>query len=237
MVYEGRLLAKLRHPNIVTVFGADIVDGVVGIWMELLRGRTLKDELESRGPLNAHEAAVVGIELTHALAAVHRAGLVHRDIKAQNVMREEGGRIVLMDFGAGRDLRGREDQPVSAGTPLYMAPELLAGEQASAATDLYSVGVLVHHLVTGEFPVVASIDELRAAHAAGRRRRLRDVRPTLPSAFIHAVEHATAASASDRVPSAAALEHHLERVLRRTGRAAASPRVVRGLWGTVWHRG
>ena len=171
VVDEGRLLAKLRHPNIVTVFGADVVDGVVGLWMELLRGRTLKEELASRGPLGAREAALVGIDIAHALAAVHRAGLVHRDIKAQNVMREEGGRIVLMDFGAGRDLQSRADRPLSvAGTPLYMAPELLAGQPATPASDLYGLGVLLYHLVTGGFPVEAqTMGELRANHAAGRR--------------------------------------------------------------------
>ena len=219
VVDEGRLLAKLHHPNIVTVFGADIVDGVVGVWMELLRGRTLKEELASRGPLGAREAALVGIDLAHALAAVHRAGLVHRDIKAQNVMREEGGRIVLMDFGAGRDLHSRAERPLSvAGTPLYMAPELLAGQPATPATDLYGLGVLLYHLVTGEFPVEAqTMGELKAAHGAGRRRHLRDVRPDLPSAFIQAVESATAALPSARVPSAARLEHDLERVLQGLG--------------------
>ena len=237
VVDEGRLLAKLRHPNIVTVFGADIVDGVVGLWMELLRGRTLKEELASRGPLGAREAAVVGIDLAHALAAVHRAGLVHRDIKAQNVMREEGGRIVLMDFGAGRDLQSREDRPLSvAGTPMYMAPELLAGQPATPSSDLYSLGVLLYHLVTGEFPVEAqTMGELRAAHAAGRRRHLRDVRPDLPSAFIQAVESATAALPSARVSSAAALEHDLARVLQGLGGPAkTSDERQPGKWTDRW---
>ena len=123
---------------------------------------------------------------------MHRAGLIHRDIKARNVMREEGGRIVLMDFGAGRDLQSREARPLSvAGTPMYMAPELLAGQPATPSSDLYSLGVLLYHLVTGEFPVEAqTMGELRAAHVAGRRRHLRDVRPDLPLAFIQAVERA-----------------------------------------------
>ncbi len=164
----------------------------------------------------------MGIDLAHALAAVHRAGLVHRDIKAQNVMREEGGRIVLMDFGAGRDLHSREDRPLSvAGTPMYMAPELLAGQPATPSSDLYGLGVLLYHLVTGEFPVEAqTMGELKAAHAAGRRRHLRDVRPDLPAAFIQAVESATAALPSARVSSAATLEHDLARVLQGLGSPA-----------------
>src|SRR5439155_19104399 len=96
---------------------------------------------------------------------IHAAGLLHRDVKAQNVMREAGGRIVLMDLGTGREI----DRSLSsdlAGTPLYLAPELLNNGTASERTDLYSLGVLLYHLVTGAFPVRAlTIDELRAAHA------------------------------------------------------------------------
>ena len=216
VVNEGRLLAKLRHPNIITVYGAEIIDGVIGIWMELLRGRTLHQELTARGPLGAREAAVVGIELCRALAAVHKAGLVHRDLKAQNVMREEGGRIVLMDFGAGREVLSASHEPAElTGTPLYMAPELFAGASANASSDRYSLGVLLYHLVTGDFPVrAATFQALKEAHARGARQRLRDVRPDLPSAFIQAVESATAVAPADRTPSAAALESDLERVIR-----------------------
>jgi len=214
-VAEGRLLAKVRHRSIITVYGADIVDGVVGIWMELLKGRTLQEELDDRGPASATEAALIGIELCRALAAVHKAGLIHRDVKAQNVMREEGGRIVLMDFGAGRDITLATDRVSLTGTPLYMAPEVLAGGPATVASDLYSLGVLLYRLVTNDFPVyAATLDGLRAAHASGHGRLLRDVRPDLPSAFIKTVEGATAANPTERPSSAAALEHSLEEVLR-----------------------
>ena len=84
----------------VRVYGADYFDGQLGIWMELVRGRTLEQTLEVQGALSAREAANVGLDVTRAVAAVHRVGLVHGDIKATNVMREAGGRTVLMDFGA-----------------------------------------------------------------------------------------------------------------------------------------
>jgi eukaryotic-like serine/threonine-protein kinase len=215
VVAEGRRLARVRHPNVITVFGADVFDGVAGIWMELLEGETLHQELNERGPLGAREAALVGIDLCQALAAVHHALLVHRDVKPQNVMRQEGGRIVLMDFGTGRDLATPGAQ---AGTPLYMAPELLAGDNASVASDIYSLGVLLFHLVTGDFPVSgADFEHLRDAHRSGRRRRLRDVRPDLPSSFIKAVEQATATNPAERPSSAAAFEQSLEAVLQRDG--------------------
>src|SRR5262249_5258595 len=101
---EARMLARVQHRNIVKVFGADSHDGRFGLWMELISGRTLAETVETQGPMGAQEAAHIGIEVCHALAAVHAAGLLHRDVKATNVMRENGGRIVLMDFGAGRPL-------------------------------------------------------------------------------------------------------------------------------------
>src|SRR5207244_2811767 len=101
VIDEGRLLARIRHPNVVTVHGADRIDGRVGLWMEYIHGRTLERSLAEQGPFSAPEAGEIGIQVCRALAAVHQAGLLHRDIKAQNVMREDGGRLVLMDFGAG----------------------------------------------------------------------------------------------------------------------------------------
>lgn len=226
IVSEGRLLAKVLHPNIITVFGADVIDGRVGIWMEHLQGRTLQQELDDRGPLGAREAALIGIDICRALAAVHHAGLVHRDVKAQNVMRAEGGRIMLMDFGAGRET-AEIHRDVLAGTPLYMAPEVIAGGTATAAADLYSLGVLLYHLVTNDFPVTAStLDELRAAHASGTPKRLRDVRPDLPASFIKTVEDATAPDPDSRIPTAAAFESRLEAVLVSTD----GPRSVRWPW-------
>ena len=100
-IKEARLLARVRHPNVVRVFGADSHAGRFGLWMELIPGRTLGQVLMMHGPMSVSEAIPIGIDLCHALAAVHGAGLLHRDIKAQNVLREDGGRIVLMDFGTG----------------------------------------------------------------------------------------------------------------------------------------
>ncbi len=101
-IKEARALAQVRHNNVVTVYGVDRHGDQVGLWMDLIRGRTLESILKDQGPLGGREAALVGVELCRALAAVHARRLVHGDVKAQNVMREEGGRIVLMDFGSRR---------------------------------------------------------------------------------------------------------------------------------------
>ncbi len=87
VVEEGRLLARVRHPNVITVHGADIAGGRAGLWMEFIHGRTLESIVQASGPMAAHEAAAIGRVLCGAVAAVHTAGLVHGDIKAQNVMR------------------------------------------------------------------------------------------------------------------------------------------------------
>lgn len=188
---EPRRLALVRHPNVVRVYGADMHDGRVGLWMEFVRGRTLGTMLAEHGPWSANEAAVVGQEVCRALAAVHGAGLVHGDVKAQNVMRESGGRFVLMDFGAGRFSDRHPAVTRAAGTPLYLAPEVLQGGQATVQSDLYALGVLLYLLVTGSYPVQgASMEQLIAAHIGGQRRNLRDARPDLPDSFVEAVERA-----------------------------------------------
>src|SRR5438067_2332021 len=220
---EGRLLARVRHANVVCVHGVAVHDERVGLWMELLRGATLEQQLAAHGSFSAREAMLVGIDLCGALAAIHAAGLIHRDVKAQNVMREEGGRIVLMDLGTGReaDGRGLRAIPELAGTPLYLAPEIFLGAPASARTDLYSLGVLLYHLVTGAFPVRATtIDQLQARHADGAGVRLRDARADLPAGFVRVIDRAIAGDPSARYETAGAFEAALVETL---GEASVPP--------------
>src|SRR5262245_19271438 len=223
VVDEGRLLARVRHPNVVTVYGADRIDDRVGLWMEFVRGRTLEAVLREHGAVGAKEAALIGLDVCRALSAVHRAGLIHRDIKAHNVMREAGGRIVLMDFGTGREDLGDRHAEL-AGTPLYLAPEVFAGRTATTRSDIYSVGVLLFHLATGSYPVKGrTVGDLRDGHAAGRRTWLRDERPDLPDRFVQAVERALAVEPDERYESAGAMEAALARVVSGSDAADAAP--------------
>ena len=208
---EGRLLARVRHPHVVTVYGVDTIDSAVGMWMEFVDGVTLKQLLQERGALGAHEAALIGLDVSRAVAAVHQAGLLHRDIKSQNVMREAGGRIVLMDFGAG-EVRTTSTQPVQrlTGTPLYLAPEVLAGQPATVASDIYSVGVLLYHLLTKRFPVEGeTVADLEAAHTQHRITPLSDLRPDLPAGIVRVVERALDADPARRHRSAGAMQQEL----------------------------
>ena len=151
---------------------------------------------------------MIGQELCQALAAVHAAGLVHRDVKAQNVMRENGGRVVLMDFGAGLQLSDGQSRAGSVtGTPLYLAPEVLEHGETSVQSDIYSLGVLLYHLVTNDYPVHGQTPaELIDAHKQGRVRHLRDVAPALPAWFVRAIERAIAPNPRDRFRTAGEFE-------------------------------
>jgi hypothetical protein len=205
------MLARVRHANVVSVYGADAHDGRVGLWMELVDGRTLEQAVVTDGPMGAHEAAHIGVELCKALAAVHQAGLLHRDIKATNVMREKGGRILLMDFGAGRPQPKPDHQSLGlAGTPHYLAPELFAGSSPSPASDIYSLGVLIYHLVTARYPIdAASFEAIELAHRRHDIRPLRDARPDLPSSFVNVIERALSPATGERYQTAGAFGNAL----------------------------
>ena len=171
LLSEGRALARVRHPNVVSVLGVESHDDRVGLCMEFVRGETLEEVLQ-RGMMTARDAAVMGEDVCRALAAVHLAGFVHRDVKARNVMRDADGRVVLMDFGAGQqaDQLKMPGRASMVGTPLYMAPEVLSGQPATACSDVYSVGVLLYRMTTGAYPVEGdSLEEIASAHMQGRR--------------------------------------------------------------------
>ena len=199
-IEEGRLLARVRHPNIVTIHGAGQIDDRVGLWMELVSGRTLEAILPPGATCSAGEALEIGVQLCAAVGAVHEAGLIHRDIKATNVMRADNGRLVLMDFGAGREAEDRSS-PDLTGTPLYLAPEVFQGSPATVQSDLYSLGVLLYRLLTGSYPVQgASVDDVRRAHQSGERRALRDARSDLPAALVRAVDRALRSRSRASIP-------------------------------------
>lgn len=206
---EGRALARVDHPSVVRIHSVEEHDGRIGLCMEYVRGKTFEDVLDEQGPMSAQEAAHVGQEVCRALAAVHRVGLLHRDVKTRNVMRAEGGRIVLMDFGAGMVTEAKASARLT-GTPVYLAPEVLDGAPATPQSDLYSLGVLLFRLVTLEYPVTgSSMDDLRLGHRTGPRRHLADLRPNLPGTFIAAVESALDSRPSRRPASAGVLKRAL----------------------------
>ncbi len=153
IVHEARLAAKVRHPNVVVVYGAATIDGLTGIWMELIDGKSLAEQVQCNGPLSADEVIRIGVDLCAAVAAINSAGLLHRDIKAQNVLLENNGRVVIADFSTSDDsLRTVTQNGNRIGTPAYFAPEMTEGAPHSLQTEVYALGILLHFAATGSFP-------------------------------------------------------------------------------------
>lgn len=216
---EGRLLAQLaRHDNIVTVYGLDEADGFVGIWMEYLDGVSLEEEMATHKAMGPEDAARIVRDLCRGLAAAHRAGILHRDIKASNVMRIVGGRVVLTDFGVSATQVEMNDAASGEvhGTPIYMAPESLLSGTYSKASDTYSLGVLLYYLVTGRYPIEArTVGELKERHRSGALQRVRSMRDDLPEAFAEIVDRAVAPDPGSRFESAQELQQALDCFVRR----------------------
>jgi TolB-like protein/tetratricopeptide (TPR) repeat protein len=214
IVHEGRLLARVRHPNVVTIHGADQIGDQIGLWMELVRGQTLDQLVRQGRRFSADDVTTIGLELSRALAAVHAAGLLHRDIKAHNVSRADDGRIVLMDFGTGREVGDQTSD--LAGTPLYLAPEVLAGQPATVQSDLYSLGVLLFYLLTGAYPVTGrTFSEVRQAHERNARPGLRALRPDTRPGLARLIERAIDPRPERRYANAEALAKDLSALQRR----------------------
>jgi Tol biopolymer transport system component len=230
---EARHLARIRHSNVVVVHGADQHDGRAGIWMEYIEGQTLAVMVRESGPMSAREVTGIGIDLCRALSALHAVGLLHRDIKPQNVMREVGGRIVLMDFSGAEALAPGLGAANVSGTPLYMAPELFDGSQATVPSDVYSLGILLFFLLTGTVPVDGrTLAELKMAHARHTRKRLRDLRPDLPESIVQVIGCATDHDPAKRYQTIGELEHALAAAtgvhrLPQTDSAASGAAVAR----------
>ncbi|HET9251354.1 MAG TPA: serine/threonine-protein kinase [Candidatus Eisenbacteria bacterium] len=233
---EARQAVRIRHRNVVAIYGADVHDRRAGIWMELIRGKTLETILNENGAFDADEAARIGLQICSALAEVHAFGMAHGDVKTTNVMREEGGRVVLMDFSSASatDPNAVEDRVY--GTPQTAAPERLRGDKATAATDIYSTGVLLFRLVTGRFPVEGrSYEHLAEKHSRGERTLVRELRPSIPTWFASVVDRAIEPEPSNRFASAVRMEHALADGLRRhfPSHHPPSPRLVVSMAATV----
>jgi TolB-like protein/tRNA A-37 threonylcarbamoyl transferase component Bud32 len=228
IIHEGRLLARVRHPNVVTIYGAEQIADRIGLWMEFVRGHSLEQILDEGKIVSTAEAVSIGLELCRAVSAVHGAGLLHRDIKTHNVIRAEDGRIVLMDFGTGRELEDDSSSDL-AGTPLYLAPEVLAGQQATVRSDIYSLGVLLYRLVTHSYPVHArTVRGVRRAHERGERTAVQTARRDVPSKLARIIERAIEPRPEGRYESADAVGADLAalRPRARIGRLAYAARVA-----------
>jgi serine/threonine protein kinase len=203
---EARLAARLAHPNVVRVFDVGEDDGRPFIAMEYVEGQTLAELVGRRGKLPAAEVATLGMQMCAGLAASHVAGLVHRDVKPQNLLLGTDGVLKLGDFGIAAGPGGTHLTLAGTvlGTAGYLAPEQARGERVTAAADIYAVGAVLYELLTGEpSRTVGSLAELGAEDFQPRdlAARLRSAPPELVSA----VTACLSPQPEDRPPSAAAL--------------------------------
>jgi tRNA A-37 threonylcarbamoyl transferase component Bud32 len=182
---EARIAAALQHPNIVTVYDAGEEDGLLYIAMQYIEGSDLSTVLRSQGRLRPYRALDVCRQVAAALDAAHAQGLIHRDIKPANVL-IEGRTAFLTDFGLTKRMEGTQTQLTQAGdvvgTIHYVAPEQIEGGRVDARTDIYSLGCLVYHCLSGELPFARDTDvAVIYAHLSEEPPRLTSVRPELPS--------------------------------------------------------
>lgn len=175
-VREARAAARLSHPNVVAVYDQGEDEGTVYLAMELVTGHTLRDTVTKEAPMSPERALALLDPVLSALASAHRAGLVHRDVKPENVLIADDGRIKVADFGLARAVSAETQhtatQGVLIGTVSYLAPELVVDGRADARVDVYAVGVILYELLTGTKPHTGEPDPGRLqARPRGRRRR------------------------------------------------------------------
>jgi serine/threonine-protein kinase len=213
---EARAVARLNHPHVVTVIDAGEDDGTPYIVFEYVEGETLKERIARLGRLPVPEAVAYAIEIGRALSCAHSHRLVHRDVKPQNVLIDLDGRAKVTDFGIARSL---EAQGLTAtgrvlGTTDYVSPEQAMGHSVTEQSDIYSLGICLYEMLTGEVPFKA--DTQVAVAMQHVREPLPDVqrrRPEISAALAAVVERATAKETRNRYATADAMVHDLEQVL------------------------
>ena len=214
---EGSLGEQLHHPRIVRIFEVSEQDGRPFLAMELLSGRTLKQELRERGPFAARRAVAIAADIAEALDYAHAKGVVHRDLKPENVMLLPDGSVKVMDFGIAR-LEGQEGLTSSQfflGTPLYAAPEMVEPKRIDQRVDLYSLGIILFEMLQGTVPFSAdSPFKVLQMHQREPLPPLAELGRPVAEPVWRIVERLCAKLPADRYPTAEALLVELHALLR-----------------------
>ncbi|HEX5641077.1 MAG TPA: Stk1 family PASTA domain-containing Ser/Thr kinase [Thermoleophilia bacterium] len=220
---EAKAAAGLNQQNLVAIYDWGEVDGTYYIAMEYVEGETLKDLIRRRGRLSGNESVAVAMQLLAAVEFAHRSGIVHRDIKPQNVMLDRGGTVKVMDFGIARaGDSGMTEAGSILGTAQYLAPEQAMGHPVDERSDLYSVGVVLYEMLTGTVPFKGdSAVTVALKHVNEVPREPSELVPGMPYALNQIVLKAMAKDPADRYQSAAEFARDL-RAAREGGPVQAA---------------
>ena len=210
---ESKAIAMMSHPNIVKIYDMGFSDKMQYIVMEYIDGITLKDYIDSEHVLNWKDAVHFVVQILRALQHAHNRGIVHRDIKPQNIMLLTDGTIKVMDFGiakfAREESRTATDQAI--GTVHYISPEQARGDVTDAKSDLYSVGVMFYEMLTGRKPFDTDNPvSIAVMHMQNVAVRPRDINPNIPSGLEEIIMHAMEKDASKRYQTAAEMIRDIE---------------------------
>jgi eukaryotic-like serine/threonine-protein kinase len=228
--HEARAVAQLSHPNIVTVIDRGEADGRHFIVFEYIEGENLKQLVRRRGPLPVREAVGLALQVAGGLEFAHEHGIVHRDVKPQNVLVTADGGAKVTDFGIARSLDGESGVTLTGtvlGTTSYLSPEQASGKPATATADIYSLGVVLFELLTGDVPfpgdnfVTVAVRLLNEPPPSVLQRR-----PDVPVRLAAAVDRALAKDPARRFGSMAAFAAELRACLDEPARTADAPTLI-----------
>jgi tetratricopeptide (TPR) repeat protein len=208
---EARAIARLTHPNIITIYDIGMLKAKHYIAMELVTGGSLSSKLRERSPFTFGESLRIFVETARGLQAAHKQGIVHRDVKPGNILLAENDAVRLVDFGLATlqsrsgSLESAETKFRHAGTPGFMAPEQIRGADPLPTADIYALGVILYFMLTGEPPhksvKPASLNDVMAFQLKGVMPKIRTLRPDTPDALEHLYHYCTITNPSDRYQS------------------------------------
>jgi len=229
-LHEARAAANLLHPNIVTVYDFGQEAGRTFMAMEYVQGTDLKTLLRRRGPLPVEESIGLVIQVCAGVGYAHRAGLIHCDLKPQNILVTPDGRAKITDFGIARALvtvHPEEFSDVVWGSPQYFAPEQAAGGPPSPASDVYSLGIILYEVITGRLPFEAKDPaQLARLHQTASPQSPRSMNPSIPPSLEQIVYKVLSKEPSARYRTADQLGRVLMTFAPRSALAEMPPQAL-----------
>lgn len=224
-IREARHTARLAHPNIMSVFDQGHVDDTLYLVMEYLPGMTLRDLLNDFGTLTVEQSLDIASAVLQGLSVAHREGILHRDVKPENVILVDDGRIKIGDFGLARPVNNATDTGKSLlGTVAYIAPELLTRTSADNRSDLYSVGIMLYEMLTGRQPFVGETPmQVAVQHAQQPMPFASESNPTVSRAIEDVIQWATQKNPTDRPKDARAMLDALTVAITRPASETEAP--------------